>query len=92
MWADERFLLLHLRGPQSSSQGSEGFRGHLGAGPQPLAGVAVLTLTMALRVKTELPCSSAASNNVHWKRPQVWVTQVGSNPRSFEFLLLNKLS
>ena len=54
MWADERFLLLHLRGPQSSSQGSEGFRGHLGAGPQPLAGVAVLMLTMALRVKTEL--------------------------------------
>lgn len=32
MWADERFLLLHLRGPQSTSQGSEDFRGYLGAG------------------------------------------------------------
>ena len=32
MCADERFLLLHLRGPQSSSQGSEDFRGYLGAG------------------------------------------------------------
>lgn len=92
MWADERFLLLHLRGPQSSSQGSEDFRGTWGLGPQPPAGMAVSMLTLALRVKTELLCSSGASNNQHWRRPQVWITQVGSNPRSFEFLLLNQLS
>jgi len=28
-------------------------------------------LTLALRVKTELLCSSGASNNWYWRRPQV---------------------
>lgn len=88
MWAYERFLLLRRavhRVVRTSG-------GTLGLGPQPLAGMAVSMLTLALRVKTELLCSSEASNNQHWRRPQVWITQVGSNPRSFEFLLLNQLS
>lgn len=60
----------------------------LGLRPQALAGVAVSMLTLALRAKSELMCSSGASKNWHWRRPTFWVIQVAPAPRIFEFRLL----